>query len=97
MKPGEVASSAVFGIEKSFSIFSVHIELVGFAFDIIENIENIECRIVNTALVASAELVCGWLVCGQLACEQLAMACACGQLAPGEPELVALMEGELSI
>jgi hypothetical protein len=26
--------SAVFGIEKSFSIFSVHIELVGFAFDI---------------------------------------------------------------
>ena len=26
--------SAVFGIEKSFSIFSVHIEVVGFAVDI---------------------------------------------------------------
>jgi hypothetical protein len=30
----QVASSAVFGIEESFSIFSVHIELVSFAFDI---------------------------------------------------------------
>ena len=29
-----VSSSAVFGIEKSFSIFSVRIEVVGFAFDI---------------------------------------------------------------
>ena len=29
-----VKLSAAFGIEKSFSIFSVHIELVGFAFDI---------------------------------------------------------------
>jgi hypothetical protein len=27
-------SSAVFGIEKSFSIFSEHIEVVGFASDI---------------------------------------------------------------
>jgi hypothetical protein len=27
-------TSAVFGIEKSFSIFSVHIEVVGFAVDI---------------------------------------------------------------
>ena len=29
-----LSASAVVGIEKSFSIFSVHIELVGFAFDI---------------------------------------------------------------
>jgi len=32
--PQVVNSSAVFGIEKSFSILSVHIEIVGFAFDI---------------------------------------------------------------
>jgi hypothetical protein len=43
------AFSAVFGIEKSFSIFSVHIEVVGFSVDK-NDIEDIEYRIQHCRL-----------------------------------------------
>ena len=51
-------SSAVFGIEKSFSIFSAHIELVGFAFDIEKWYwEYWEYWIPNTALLLSSIII----------------------------------------